>query len=672
MLLHFGVKPYLVFDGDYLPSKGDTEASREKRREESKQVGLALLKAGKTSQAHLELQKAIDVTPAMTRLFIEELKKANVSYVVAPYEADAQLVYLEREGLISGIISEDSDLLVFGAKRLLTKLDQYGQCVEINRRDFCAVREISLTGWTDTEFRCMAILSGCDYLKGLDKIGLKTAYRLVRKYKTPEKIVRMLQLEGKHRIPEDYLESFKNAEATFLYQRVFCPRRQALVHLTAPDPVLDLSNMPCIGSAVPPDVARAIAVGDLNPITKQRIRADNRFVAARRAQQAQTTNLKARAPMKSIGNYFRGAQRVPLGEMDPNCFAPQPSSNDRFRDSGQHPVVFPLPRPYIAENEPRPAGSSAGDGARRRTEPNPVLVFSGRAVLDNEIDRRQTAGPIFKDPTGYQDSTPVLMGNDTPHPPPKKKPRLCDELLGELLGGVHKSKFFGIRSNVEGSGGHNVMISPDEPSTGAAAPDRPSIDGERQAPVAEKDPNPRSLQQISRPTLQSPRSLSFGETSNALANVKAPLRLEHSLAVQESDTADRHVSMSVSLQNFFYQPPARNDTTSSATKSPSSSVQPKSKTLCFKPTIAPSRFPSALERMRIQAVRRDSIKAGPALPRQSLLSRQSSSDSPHARPVTPAVAVQLKSGSGASSIPLDAGGSEDQIIPESDGEDEEP
>jgi hypothetical protein len=30
MLKHFGVTPYLVFDGDYLPSKAGTEAEREK------------------------------------------------------------------------------------------------------------------------------------------------------------------------------------------------------------------------------------------------------------------------------------------------------------------------------------------------------------------------------------------------------------------------------------------------------------------------------------------------------------------------------------------------------------------------------------------------------------------------------------------------------------------
>jgi exonuclease-1 len=30
MLKHFGVTPYLVFDGDYLPSKAATESERER------------------------------------------------------------------------------------------------------------------------------------------------------------------------------------------------------------------------------------------------------------------------------------------------------------------------------------------------------------------------------------------------------------------------------------------------------------------------------------------------------------------------------------------------------------------------------------------------------------------------------------------------------------------
>ncbi len=268
MVKNSGVTPYLVFDGDFLPSKASTEAARAKRREESRKSGSELLNAGKASQAQQELQKAIDVTPEMARHLIEELKKDGVPYVVAPYEADAQMVYLEQQGLVTGIISEDSDLLVFGAKRLLTKLEPHGRCIEINRRDFGSCREISLTGWTDSDFRQMAILSGCDYLEGIGNMGLKTAYRMMRKYKTPERLIRMLQFDGKFRVSENYLAAFRQAEQTFLHQRVYCPRKKALVLLTELGPGLDAAEMPFIGAHVSRELAQAIAVGDVNPISK--------------------------------------------------------------------------------------------------------------------------------------------------------------------------------------------------------------------------------------------------------------------------------------------------------------------------------------------------------------------------------------------------------------------
>lgn len=42
---------------------------------------------------------------------------------MAPYEADAQLAYLSRQGIADIIITEDSDLMAFGAKKMLYKLD---------------------------------------------------------------------------------------------------------------------------------------------------------------------------------------------------------------------------------------------------------------------------------------------------------------------------------------------------------------------------------------------------------------------------------------------------------------------------------------------------------------------------------------------------------------------
>ncbi|KAG9917397.1 PIN domain-like protein, partial [Aureobasidium melanogenum] len=368
MLQHFNVTPYLVFDGDYLPSKSGTEKERAARRKESKIKGLEYLRLGKASQAQAELQKSIDVTPEMARQLIDELKKLNLPYIVAPYEADSQMVYLERCGLVHGIVSEDSDLLVFGAHCLLTKLDQYGECIMINRDDFTACREISLIGWSDADFRLMAILNGCDYLPGIEKMGLKTAYRMIRKHKTVERIIRSAQFEGKIKVPPGYLEAFAGAEATFLYQWVYCPGSRCLVNFTEPASDVDLTQFPCIGKHVEAEVAAAVAVGDLHPHTKQPLCppkiSRNTFQSSTRsrAQALQTPDLKKH---KSIDSFFK-PQRTPLAELDPNSFTPSPSQQRLLQRSPASWSAEPLRRPSLLS---RAASTAHASQLAQRSSP---------------------------------------------------------------------------------------------------------------------------------------------------------------------------------------------------------------------------------------------------------------------------------------------------------------
>ena len=157
--------------------------------------------------------------------------------MVAPYEADAQMAYLERIGLVDGIITEDSDLLVFGCRNVLFKFDFTSSTVtSISRTDFSSVTAaeggISLAGWTDAQFRAMAILSGCDYLPSIPGVGLKTAWSLFRKHRSVEQVIRALRLDGKKSVPKGYLDAFHLAEKVFLYQRVYCPLAEKLVTLT--------------------------------------------------------------------------------------------------------------------------------------------------------------------------------------------------------------------------------------------------------------------------------------------------------------------------------------------------------------------------------------------------------------------------------------------------------
>jgi 5'-3' exonuclease len=49
---------------------------------------------------------------------MQVLKQEKVDYIVAPYEADAQMTFLSVNKLVDAVITEDSDLIPFGCSRV--------------------------------------------------------------------------------------------------------------------------------------------------------------------------------------------------------------------------------------------------------------------------------------------------------------------------------------------------------------------------------------------------------------------------------------------------------------------------------------------------------------------------------------------------------------------------
>ena len=50
---------------------------------------------------------------------IKALHKLGVDVLVAPYEADAQLAYLNKINVAQIVITEDSDLVLFGCEKVI-------------------------------------------------------------------------------------------------------------------------------------------------------------------------------------------------------------------------------------------------------------------------------------------------------------------------------------------------------------------------------------------------------------------------------------------------------------------------------------------------------------------------------------------------------------------------
>lgn len=64
----------------------------------------------------------------MCYFFIDYLRFKKVDYLIAPYEADYQLIKMYEQKVIDYICSEDSDILVYSCRHVIKNLKLSGEC----------------------------------------------------------------------------------------------------------------------------------------------------------------------------------------------------------------------------------------------------------------------------------------------------------------------------------------------------------------------------------------------------------------------------------------------------------------------------------------------------------------------------------------------------------------
>lgn len=114
----------MVFDGRRLLAKRDTEEKRREARERAQRLGLEAYRLGHFDEARKYFLQAIEITPDMALTLIRECRKLGVDCIVAPYEADAQLAFFNLRKIARCIITEDSDLLLFGCSHVSSSLQK--------------------------------------------------------------------------------------------------------------------------------------------------------------------------------------------------------------------------------------------------------------------------------------------------------------------------------------------------------------------------------------------------------------------------------------------------------------------------------------------------------------------------------------------------------------------
>ncbi|MED6199328.1 hypothetical protein PIB30_074944 [Stylosanthes scabra] len=102
----------------------------------------------------------------------------GLPYIIAPMEAEAQCAFLETAKLVDGVITDDSDVLLFGARSVYKNIFDDRKYVETY---FMEDIEKEL-GLSREKLVRMALLLGSDYTEGVSGIGIVNAIEVVNAF----------------------------------------------------------------------------------------------------------------------------------------------------------------------------------------------------------------------------------------------------------------------------------------------------------------------------------------------------------------------------------------------------------------------------------------------------------------------------------------------------------
>lgn len=243
-LLDYGITPVVVFDGDFLESKRNTINERRELKERYKAEVEFHLKRNDNEKAKEIMKRCVGVTPEILSSMLRILRANNIEYIISPYEADAQLFFLQKIGYIDYIITEDSDLVVYGSTNILYKYDgSHLEEYNSTKLHMCKDR------YFQENIMDICILSGCDYINSIKGVGIITAYEKLKELGTVESFVNHMIALNKN-VPTDYLSEFEKAKATFLHHIVYNPLTMKRQFLNEPKYCYEflgtLENLPFI------------------------------------------------------------------------------------------------------------------------------------------------------------------------------------------------------------------------------------------------------------------------------------------------------------------------------------------------------------------------------------------------------------------------------------------
>ncbi|MGC8479112.1 MAG: flap endonuclease-1 [Candidatus Micrarchaeia archaeon] len=237
-----GITPIYVFDGIPSSLKQRTINARIKKREDALEAWNKAKEEGMLDQARSYAMASTRINKDIVNSAKELLEYMGVAYVQAPGEGEAQAAYMNKAGLVYASCSQDYDLFLLGAENIVRNLAISGKRKLPRKNVYVNVEpEIAKTkdlleqlGITQRQLIMLGILIGTDFNTGIEKVGPKTALKLVRENSTVEKLEHTIKEKYNFEfdVPiEDVIKLFEEPEVKELSNEEF----EAIIKNCKPD-----------------------------------------------------------------------------------------------------------------------------------------------------------------------------------------------------------------------------------------------------------------------------------------------------------------------------------------------------------------------------------------------------------------------------------------------------
>ncbi len=212
-----GLKPVYVFDGKPPQLKSEELTKRVERKMKAEAHIESIKETGTVEEISRFERRTVRATREQNEEVKLLLKLMGIPFVEAPCEAEAQCAELAKAGKVYAAASEDMDTLCYEPPYLLRHLT-YSEARKIPVDEVKTSLIIEGLELDNRSFIDLCILLGCDYCETIRGVGPINALKLIKEFKTIEKILEHFKENpkkyGKYEIPEGWL--YKEARELFV------------------------------------------------------------------------------------------------------------------------------------------------------------------------------------------------------------------------------------------------------------------------------------------------------------------------------------------------------------------------------------------------------------------------------------------------------------------------